>query len=210
MSNSEMEYGGGTSPPARQSPIPADGLHDAICYAVVDWGDVCDEYEGVTKGILSAVRFFFEFDEKMADGRPFVLSTYPIKIKYGRKSSYRALLEDWLGAKDCPESLVGYPLGTLKGRPASINVVHKRRDDGTYQARIGKVMKARAGAPPLVVFNTKLPPWVPEAKKKDNEGAQAWEAQQAARANDAVDDPRPAEGGGFDEVPFAPFGFPEI
>lgn len=193
---SELDYEGGSAPPAEQQPIPAEGLHDAICYAVVNWGEMLDEYEGEVKGIVSAVRLFFELEEKMADGRPFVLSTYPIAIKYGEKAKFRKIISAWLGAKECPPSLVGYQLGALKGRMASLNVEHRHKDDGTYSARIKDVLKARPGAPALTILNTALPDWVGPARKKDNDGAARWRSGQARRHDDA--------GGGITPVPFAP------
>lgn len=182
---SDMDFGGGGAPPAEQQPIPAEGLHDAICYAVVNWGDMLDEFDGEVKGVVSAVRFFFELDEKMADGRPYVLSTFPVAIKYGERAKFVKIMSAWLGAKDCPPSLVGYPLGQMKGKMASLNVEHKRRDDGTFSARIKDIIKARAGAPQLTIVNTKLPDWAPEARKKDNEKAARFRAGQSRRASDA-------------------------
>lgn len=191
---SDLDYGGGSAPPAEQQPIPTEGLHDAICYAVVNWGEMLDEFDGEVKGVNSAVRFFFELDEKMGDGKPFVLSTFPVAIKYGEKAKFVKTMTAWLGAKDCPPSLVGYPLGQMKGKMASINVEWKRRDDGTFSARIKDVLKPRAGAATLQIVNSKLPEWVAEARKKDNDKAAKYRAHRERQAGDA--------GEGIDSVPF--------
>lgn len=204
---SDMDYGGGSAPPAPQPPIPSEGLHDAVCYAVVDWGVMVDEFDGIPKGVVQGVRFFFELDEKMADGRPFALSTYSIKIKYGDKAGFVKLLKAWLG-KECPASLVGYPLGGLRGRMASLNVEHRQKPDGTYSARIDAVMKPRAGATPMQPVNMELPPWVKEARAKDNKAAEAFLAGQGYSRQDFQKPTPQAEepGGGFDVVPFEKYG----
>ena len=197
--SSEMDFDGGSAPPAEQKPIPAEGLHDAVCYAVVNWGDVLSDFPGSDPEVHQAVRFFFELDEKMADGRPFVLSTYPVTIKYGERAKFRTLMKSWLGAKECPEKLVGFPLGTMKGRMASLNVEHKLKDDGTFSARIKDVLKARPGAAPLVIVNTSLPEWVKQAKEKDNAAAARFRAHAGQRTADASESDPPYQ---HDEVPF--------
>lgn len=197
---SDLDYGGGKAPPAPQGAIPSEGLHDAVCYGVVDWGEIVDEFDGIPKGIVRGVRFFFELDEKMPDGKPYTLSTYVVKIKYGDKAAFVKLMKSWLG-KECPSSLVGYPLGSLRGRMCSLNVEHKPKTDGTFSARIDAVMKPRPGVALMQAVTDKLPQWVAEQKAKDNKAAAAFLAGMGYQREQPKQE-APSGGDGISDVPF--------
>lgn len=205
--DADLEFRGGI-PPAEQKPIPAEGQQDMLCVGVVDWGDMLSDFPGAEPEVNHAVRFFFELGEKIpaewtdpegrivrpdpaAVGKPFMLSTFPIAIKYSPKSRFVKMLKDWLGARDFPERLAGYPLAQLKGRMASGQVEWRRRDDGTFAAALKSVARARPDAKPWPPVNLTLPAWVREARTKDNERAARFLASRSGGSGHA-----------FDEIPF--------
>jgi len=201
---SDLDYGGGSAPPAPQQPIPGEGLHDAVCFAVVDWGEIVDEFNGIPKGVVRGVRFFFDLDEKMADGKPYSISTYTKSIKYGENSGFAKLMKGWLG-KECPPKLVGFPLGSMRGRMASLNIEHRAKADGTFSAKIASIMKPRPGAVLMQPISTTLPDWVKTQREKDNAAARAFLAGQGY--NKPVAQPSGSDESGEDEdgisrVPF--------
>lgn len=199
-------------PPPPPRPIPDEGYQNAICVAVVDMGEVLSDFPGKEPEINRCARFFFELEQTIPDhivdaegrshpvdaaivGKPFMLSTYDIALKVGEKANFRKLLKGWLGTKNCPEKLVGFPLMSLVGKAATLNVQHKERDDGSLLAFI-KAEHVGPGMPnakKLIPQAKTLPPWVDEAKKKNADAVAAFLRKSNQRA---------ANAGGFDEVPY--------
>lgn len=180
-------------PPPPPRPVPSEGYQNAVCVAVVDMGETLSDFPSKEPEIERCARFFFELEEKIPAtvrdvegkvyavdpaiaGKPFMLSTYDIALKVGEKANFRKLLKSWLGTKNCPDKLVGFPLQSLQGKAAALNVQHKERDDGSVTAFI----KAEHVGPPmpnavkLVPVMTKLPPWVDDARKKSAAAVAAY------------------------------------
>lgn len=185
--------------------IPDEGLHNALCVSVIHMGDVLEDFPGSEPRVVQKARLFFELEDVLpADageyaGKPFMLSTNDITLSAHEKGNLSKLLKGWLG-KECPERIAGFALKSLVGRQATLNVIHKEKKSGGFAARIEKVLPPQKGAKKLVPVATSRPAWVDKSIKENAEKVARFRASQAAM---------PADGGGFDEVPFARYGMGE-
>lgn len=129
-------------------PAPA-GTHLARCIGIIDLGSRMVSYQGQPKGIERQIRFTFELvDEKMRDGRPFVIGTGHMSVLTSPKANFRKFLEVWRG-KPFDDAELG-PEGTfdikkLAGLPCMVTVSHEVGKDGDAYARIANVVKPVKG-----------------------------------------------------------------
>lgn len=172
------------APPPR--PVPKAGIQHAIVSNVLNMGEVLDDYPGRPPKISRCVRFFFELaaripqeiraaDGTMHDmgeiaGKRFTISTYNITMTTGARGSLRKILTNILGK--APESMVGFKLREgLIGKPVTLNIQHKDRDDGGVIAFIKPehIMQPMEGNTLDAVENTDPPAWYEEALKANAE-----------------------------------------
>jgi hypothetical protein len=96
-------------------------------------------------GLKHQVHLAFEIDEKMEDGRPFLLmQNYTLSLN--EKARLRLDLQAWRGRAFSAEELKGFDLKTILGKPLQVSVVHSA--DGQY-ANIGSMMPLGRGMSPL-------------------------------------------------------------
>lgn len=154
MSTVARSDGGGEFTPA-----PA-GTHGAICTKVIDLGT---HYSDVWKKDEHKVMLSWELDsdEKMADGRPFIISQrYTLSLH--EKARLRGHLEAWRGRAFTDEELAGFDLKNVLGKACMIGVNHKT-DNGKTFANIASVsalpksMKAPVAAGKLIYFDIDVP-----------------------------------------------------
>ena len=105
--------------------IAPAGNHRAVCYSVVDLGTQEKQYEGETS-FKHEIEIGFELsDEKMDDGRPFVISKR-FTFSSSKKSNLIKMLESWRGVPFKPEDLGvnGFDIKKLIGVPCLLACVH--------------------------------------------------------------------------------------
>ncbi len=106
----------------------------------------------------------WELEQKMSDGRPFMLSKrYTLSLH--EKATLRHDLESWRGQAFTPEELDGFDIEVLKGKQCRVNVIHKPKEGGGVSASIQAVMKAAKGVD-LSITNATPPNWIAEERAK--------------------------------------------
>lgn len=142
--------------------VPA-GTYSAVCYRVIGLGThpVTGQYAKDDQGnqkYKPKVSIYFEIDEKMSDGRPFmVFETFPFTMQPAEpigsnevKSRLRKFLKSWLGGDPGGD----YDLSELLGKPCLLSIIHNTnaKTNRTY-ANIGSVMPLPKGTPALKPTN---------------------------------------------------------
>jgi hypothetical protein len=142
--------------------VPA-GTYSAVCYRVVGLGTfpVTGQYAKDDKGnqkYKPKVSIYFEIDEKMSDGRPFmVFETFPFTMQPNEpigsnevKSRLRKFLKSWLNGDPGGD----FDLENLLGKPCLLSIIHNTNPSTqrTY-ANIGSVMPLPKGTSPLKPSN---------------------------------------------------------
>lgn len=137
------------------TPTPA-GTHLGICYRVIDLGTQSSNFNGETK-LAHKVLLSWELpEERMDDGRPFMISqSYTWSMH--EKATLRKSLEAWRGVafteRDFGPS--GFDIKNVLGKACTLSVVHTTKNGSLYAnvSSIGKVMKGitvPAPASPMV------------------------------------------------------------
>ncbi len=111
--------------------IAPAGNHRAVCYSVIDLGTQEKQYEGETS-YKHEIEIGFELvDEKMEDGRPFVISKR-FTFSSSKKSNLIKMLESWRGIPFKPEDLGvnGFDIQKLIGVPCLLACVHVETSAG--------------------------------------------------------------------------------
>lgn len=122
------------------------GTHLAVCYRVVDLGTQETTFDGQTKHAHKVLLCWELPDEKMSDGRPFIIqSRYTWSMH--EKANLRKHLEAWRGVafseKDFGKG--GFDIKNILGKPCILTVVHAEHTGKTYAnvAGVGKLMKGQ-------------------------------------------------------------------
>jgi hypothetical protein len=111
--------------------VPApEGSHSAVCVDVVDLGELELTFNGLTER-KHVVRFVWQIDENMENGKPFTVSRRFTKTLH-KKAALRAAIESWRGRKLTEAELRGFDLEGQIGSPGLLNVVHASRDGSTF------------------------------------------------------------------------------
>lgn len=174
----------------RPRELPDADIHNAVCAFVVDLGMYPDQHFGK---VTHRVMFCFEIEQKMADGRPFMLSK-EYTLSLFEKATLFKHLTSWKGSPLSAEELKGFDLETRVGKPCRLNVIHRTAKSGSVYANIDAVLPPDKKAEPLKVFATEPPAWF-ETKRKEYAAAMArYEGGSG-----------PETGGGLDEIPFNRF-----
>jgi len=116
------------------------GTHLAICYQIVDLG-----FQDGTYGPKLKVYLGFELcNEKMADGRPFMIGQMYTN-SLNEKANLRIALESWRAAKFSDDDLNGFDLRNVLGVPCILTIVHNENGGKTYAniADFGKGITAK-------------------------------------------------------------------
>ncbi len=145
----------------QQSDIPRElpnaDLHHAICVFVEDVGMQKNKFQP-EKPPQHKIILFWELEQKMTDGRPFMVSKkYTLSLH--EKATLRHDLEAWRGKGFEPEELEGFDVEKLRGIPCRLSIVHKKNENKT-SASISAIMKADPHGPKLVIHNKTAPDWL--------------------------------------------------
>lgn len=147
-----------------------EGTHAARCYQVIDIGTQQVEYKGEHK-LQDKVILSFELpDEKMEDGRPFIIhQEYTASLN--EKAKLRQHLESWRGKAFTDEELAGFDIGILIGQACIISITHKTSGAGNQYAIVSSIAKPMKGQEVPELSNptlkwemgddeSKLPEWI--------------------------------------------------
>jgi hypothetical protein len=129
---------------------PEAGSYAAICYKFIDIGTQTGEYNGLAT-IRHQIILGWELDEKMADGKPFVVSQF-YTASLHEKSKLRAHLEAWRGQQFTPEELQGFEAKRLLGQPCMISLVKNEKG----KIKVQSVSKLPKGMNVPVKVNTSV------------------------------------------------------
>lgn len=114
-------------------PAPA-GTHRAVCVDVVDLGQVETQY-----GTKPMLRLVWEIEERMDDGRPFIVSKRYTQ-SLNEKATLRHDLESWRGKPLTGDELAGFDTEKLIGAPALVNVMHRNGEAGKVWSNVTGIM----------------------------------------------------------------------
>lgn len=130
------------------------GAHGAVLTRAIDNGT----HEG-NFGPKRKLMLTWELDEKMADGRPFLVNQW-YTMSFHPKSNLRKLIEAWRGARFEGDS-VEFEVESLLGRPCLLNVVHNDRGyaDVASISPLPKGMARPDPVGPLLLFDFDAPDW---------------------------------------------------
>lgn len=135
--------------------IAPAGTYPAIIYRVIDLGTQQINWQGQlswSHKILLA--FELHGDEKMDDGRPFVISKrYTASLS--QKAKIREHLEAIRGRPFSNDELGGFHLRNVLGAPCLLQVVHESKGEAVY-ANIGGLMKLPKGMPKPEPINEQI------------------------------------------------------
>ena len=118
---------------------------------VIFLGTVSEEYKGVTKS-SPKIKIGFELSKLMEDGRPFVMSTFPITASMNKKASFRKLVQGIMPLT--PDMEKAFDAEQLIGKTTLVNVFHKAGKDGAVFANIAGCSPVPEGMPIPAAVNT--------------------------------------------------------
>lgn len=119
--------------PREQTP---EGVHQAVCIKVIDWGTQSGSYQGKpTKRRMLNVGFEITGPGmKTEKGDPYVnYKTYTFSV--GKKANLAKDIKAWLGVKDLAE----YDFDGLLSKRAMVTISHKESEDGNVYANITNI-----------------------------------------------------------------------
>lgn len=123
--------------------IAPAGTFVGRCVWLIDLGTQLTSFEGKAKKQQKVLIGFELPTEKMADGRPFLVSQRYTNI-LSDKSNLQKMLESWRGTKFTEEEAKAFDLTKLIGMPCMISTIHNVSGDKTY-ANISSVAKLMKG-----------------------------------------------------------------
>ena len=125
---------------------PEAGATAARCYGVVEIGTHDEEFKGEKKTQKKLI-IFWELDQTMQDGRPFVANAWYTNSLH-EKAKLRKELKSWRGKDFTDAELQKFELGKLLNQPCMLNLTQKEEGGKVY---VGGVMPLPKGmtAPPL-------------------------------------------------------------
>jgi hypothetical protein len=135
--------------PNQSNFLPApNGPNPAVCIKVIDLGTQDGDWQG-KKNRKRKVTIGFELfsDERMSDGRPFIVSkTYTWSM--ADKSSLRKDLESWRGKEFSDadfDAKTGFQINAILGKPCLLNIKHETKADGNVKAHIDSISRLPKG-----------------------------------------------------------------
>jgi hypothetical protein len=147
----KMNKGGGEFPKA------PEGLHQAVCYGVVDIGTQKTSYKGHDKQVHKVV-ILFEFAKlKLDDGRAMVQSNF-YTASLGDKSNLYKHLKSWKGRAMTQDERDAFESTMIIGKGCMLQIIHNE-SDGKVFANIENILPLMEG----------MEPYTPENKKMDYE-----------------------------------------
>lgn len=148
MDLSKMNQGGG------DFELTPEGVHNAVCYRIVDLGTQEGLYMGKPK-IAPKIMISWEIDERMEDGRRFAVHKR-FTASMHEKATLRKTLESWRGKPFVEADFKpgGFEMSKLLGAGCQLQIIHEPSQDGsrTY-ANIASIMKLGKGMAALTAEN---------------------------------------------------------
>lgn len=138
-----------------QNPTP--GTVGSVCSRVIDMGTQ-DSQWGPKRRVLVS----WEIDEKMSDGRPFLVSS-SYTLSFHEKSALLAMLESWRGKAFGSDENID--LKSIVGKPALLNLVEVEGKNGGAFVNVKSVSPLPKGMPAIApadgttIFNLDEPDW---------------------------------------------------
>jgi len=134
---------------------PKPGRWLAICTSIIDLGTQTSTWMGKAS-TRRKVRLTWELPEqKMDDGRPFIIGRkYTLSI--GKKSSLKRDLESWRGRPFNDAELGGFELRNVLGKPCELVIMEKETKDGVAVSSIIPIKngtKVPKPVNPLICFS---------------------------------------------------------
>jgi len=99
---------------------PSVGSVAARCYGVVEIGTHEEEFKGEKKKAKKLI-IFWELDEKMSDGRPFVINKW-FTNSLGEMANLHKVLKSWRGKAFTDAELECFALSNIIGKPCLLNL----------------------------------------------------------------------------------------
>jgi hypothetical protein len=123
---------------------PEAGTWSAVCTRIIDLGTQTSEWKGKPKKARK-VLLGWELDQKMGDGRPFLV-TSRFTASIHEKATLGKFLEGWRGRAFTDEERAGFDLHVLLGQPCLLNLV--KNGDYTNVASASKMPRGMAPLQP--------------------------------------------------------------
>ncbi len=191
--------GGGNEKKFEQAPA---GSYAAVCVRVIDLGTQESNWEGEKK-YARKVRFQWELNEPMSDGRPYIC-TRDFTASLHEKSAMRQFLNAWRGQDFNNAELGGFDPKVLLGKACMITLVQKGEYTNVASAaKLPKGMQAPAPVGELIYLS--LDEFDQAAFDKLGKGVQekiAKSPEYLERNNDTHPADAPFSGDDGDSLPF--------
>lgn len=128
------------------TPAP-QGLHSAVCVDVLDtWTEERPKEFG--GGLVEKTRLVWEIEEKMDDGKRFLVSQF-YTASLHEKAKLRQHLESWRGRAFTEQELNGFDLENVVGVPCQLQVIHHTTKAGKTYANVAGIVPPSKHAPRL-------------------------------------------------------------
>lgn len=126
--------------------MPEAGTYGATCYRVIDVGTQTSTYEGKETHKRQVI-LAWEIDEKMSDGKPFVVSAF-YTASLNEKAKLRQHMAAWRGRDFDAKELAGFNPKQLLNAPCMLTLTINEKG----RVKVGGVSKLPKGmtVPPLV------------------------------------------------------------
>lgn len=127
------------------------GTYPAVLVDVIDLGEVEQPVYGKPGEMKKEhqAKFAFQIAERMSTGKPYLFTTWGMKVSLHEKAKMRKLLEA-LNGKAFNEG-EEIDADAFIGCNCLLNVIHKKSADGMkVYANIGGILAAMKGVPPLM------------------------------------------------------------
>jgi len=149
------------------TPAP-EGTHIGVCCLVADVGTQDGEFGKKDQVILSWLLPDHPIGEEqlpMSTSRRYTNSLH-------ERATLRQHLEAWRGKSFSDEELAGFDLRKIAGKPCTVSIIHKKRDDGRVYDKVNGV----AQVPKSVKVDTKDVTPVTWEVEKAIAGEHPWDA----------------------------------
>jgi hypothetical protein len=134
----------------------AEGVHNAVCYMVLDLGTHLDEKYGKRSHScligweIPGERIIIEKDGVKRDLPRAISKKYTISLN--EKANLRKDLQTWRGRVFTDAELDGFDIKNLLGKSCMIQIIHTKKGEKTY-ANISAIMPLMKGAAPITPEN---------------------------------------------------------
>jgi len=124
---------------------PTVGIHPAVCVDVIELGPKTSTYEGKTRTTNEIKVVFRIGDQDTKDGDPIYLGAW-FNATLHPMGKFREALIEWRGQDLSNEEKSNFNTEQLVGAQASVNVIEKKKQDGSgVSIRISSIMPPAKG-----------------------------------------------------------------